>query len=37
MAELKGEIIKLVDQISDSETLRFLLNFIKGYLKKKSG
>lgn len=37
MAELRMEIIKLIDQISDSETLRFMLNFIKGYLKNKPG
>jgi hypothetical protein len=35
--ELREEIIKLLDQINDTDTLRFLLNFIKGYLKKKPG
>jgi hypothetical protein len=37
MAELRGEIIKLIDQISDTGTLRFLPNFIQGYIKNKPG
>lgn len=37
MAELRGGIIKLIYQIIDFETLRFLLNFIRGYIKNKPG
>ena len=35
MAELRDEIIILIKQIEDVATLRFLLNFIRGYIKNK--
>ncbi len=35
MAGLREEIIKLIRQIDDTVTLRFMLNFIKSYIKNK--